>query len=285
MLDAEGLKAAVIEEEFDIFEAIVDEVAWYVDAGPVFAQEEELPAGGIGHLDDEATVGVKEFAGGFEIGGGIVEVLKDVKEGDGGAAFLGKRRLGEGSTNDGDAVVVPGRGGGTEREVEANAGPAALGEHAEKQAATAADIEQGTVRRATGEGAFDKADVIAEDEAAIQFLELGDGVGFGDIPVGVGVILAEFGRGGPGMEAEEPAGATFDDAEGFGGGAVETVGGFKEDADGATVAGGAGIAFFDAVGMGNGFSGGDVRDGLEGQIACSFSSRRGIWWRLRRAMI
>lgn len=126
--------------------------------------------------------------------------------------------------------------------------------------------------------------MIAEDEAAIHFLELGDGVGFGDIPVGVGIILTEFARGGPGMEAEEPAGATFDDAEGFGGGAVETVSGFKEDADGAAVAGGARIAFFDAVGMGNGFGGGDVSNRLEGQIACSFSSRREIWWRLRSVM-
>lgn len=145
VLDAEGLEATVIEEELDIFEAIVDEVSGHVDAGPVFAQEEELPAGGIGHLDDEATIGLEEFAGGFEIGSGIVEVLEDVKHGDGGAAFLGQRRLGEGTANDGDPIVLPGSGGGAEREVEADAGPAALGEHAEEQAATTADIEQGTL--------------------------------------------------------------------------------------------------------------------------------------------
>jgi len=90
------------------------------------------------------------------------------------------------------------------------------------------------------DGALDKVEMVAHDEAAVGLLEAIGGGGFGDEPIITRVVIAELGRSGLGMEADEAATAALDDLENFRGGAVQAIGSGEQDADFGRAAGGTG---------------------------------------------
>ncbi len=60
MLVAQNFEAAVIEQKSMIGEAEIDQMAGNIDAVPAFAEQQELPAGRVGNLDDQAAVGSQQ---------------------------------------------------------------------------------------------------------------------------------------------------------------------------------------------------------------------------------
>ena len=56
-----------------------------VDAVPALAQQQELPAGGVRNLDDQAAVRAQQLMRGVKIAGRVIEMFEDVKHRDGGA--------------------------------------------------------------------------------------------------------------------------------------------------------------------------------------------------------
>lgn len=234
------------------------DMARNIDAVPVFAEEEELPACGIGNLDDETAVRGEETVGGLKIGEGFVEVFEDVEHAQDGDARIGERRLREGGAEGGDAILMPGDGSGVEREIHAENSVTFFVEESQEEAAAAADVhdERGAAGRwlRGGDGFFEKGDVVLEDKAAVEVFEDGDFTAFVGVPVIAGVIGREFGGGRCGIEADQFALGALDEEEGLGGSAVEAVGGFKESVRGGRAARDAG-----AVGSGDG---GEIGDGV-----------------------
>jgi hypothetical protein len=126
-----------------------------------------------------------------------------------------------------------------EREIQADHGPAeTLLEHLEKQAAAATDVQNGSDFLGFMNGALDKVELVAEDEAAVGLLQAVGGGAFGDEPIIARVVIAELGRSGLGMEADETALTALNDLENFGSGAIQPVRGGEQDADGGRAAGG-----------------------------------------------
>ena len=85
MLVPQNLESAVIEQRIQIGDPEIDQMARHVDAVPALAEQQELPAGGVGDLDDQPAVGPQQLVRGVEIAGRIVEMLQHVEHGDGGA--------------------------------------------------------------------------------------------------------------------------------------------------------------------------------------------------------
>src|SRR5262249_5436541 len=127
MLRAEDFEAAVIEQRCEIGGAEVQQLARDVDALPFIAEKQELPAGGVRDLHDQAAVRREQAIGGIEKADRIVEMLQDVEHRDGRAASVGKRSTGESSANGGDAMEAPGGAGGVERKIEPDGGAMAAG--------------------------------------------------------------------------------------------------------------------------------------------------------------
>ena len=86
-----------------------------IHAVPAGAQQAELPAGGVGHLHDQAAVGLQQGARGGQIGARIVEMLEHVEHGDAGAGRGGQRRLRQIAAEHRHAIGAPGHRGGFRR--------------------------------------------------------------------------------------------------------------------------------------------------------------------------
>ncbi len=143
---AEDFKAAGVQQLIEVRGAEVDQVARDVDAVPAFAEEQELPAGGVGNLDDQAAVGCQQAVRGFEIRRRVMQVFQHVEHRDGGARSGGEGRLRERSAGDTDLSDAPGGAGGIEREVESHkragvAGVSTLPQQLQEEASTAADVQ------------------------------------------------------------------------------------------------------------------------------------------------
>jgi hypothetical protein len=89
--------------------------------------------------------------------------------------------------------------------------------------------------------------MIAEYEAAVDLFQTVGGVGVRRVPITGRIVIAKFQRMRLGVEPDEAAVAAFDDAEDFGGGAVEAVGAGKQQAGFAMATGGAGIGSGDGT--------------------------------------
>ena len=128
-----------------------------------------------------------------------------------------------------------------EREIQADHGRAeTLLEHLEKEATAATDVQNDSGFPGFMDGALDKVEMVAHDEAAVGLLEAVGGGGFGDEPIIARVVIAELGRSGLGMEADEAATAALDDLENFRGGAIQAIGSGEQDTDLGVAAGGTG---------------------------------------------
>ena len=215
-LCAQDFEAAVVEQKLDVGETEIDQMAGNIDAVPAFAEQQKLPARGVGDLDNQAAVGSQKLMRGVEITRRVVEMLEDVEHRHGGAASGSEGRSGKRRADRGDSGAAPGDVGGVERKIEAgHAHVAALGEHLKKQAAAAADVENQALFFRFGERPLDEMEMIAQNEAAIPLLQTIGGVGFGNEPVVGRIIIAQLQRRGLRMEADQPAVAALDDVKDF----------------------------------------------------------------------
>ena len=80
-------KPQLSSSESMIGEPEIDQMTRHVDAVPALAEQQELPARGIGNLKYQTAVRAQQTVRGVQITGRIVEMFQDVKHGDGGAAF------------------------------------------------------------------------------------------------------------------------------------------------------------------------------------------------------
>ena len=56
MLVAQDFEAAAVEHGIEVRLAEIDEMPGHIDSVPALAEKQELPAGGVGHLNDEPAV-------------------------------------------------------------------------------------------------------------------------------------------------------------------------------------------------------------------------------------
>jgi len=193
MLRTQDFEAAMVEQKLDVGETKIDQVSGDIDAVPTLAEQQKLPAGGVGNLKNEAAVGSKKLMRGVEITRRVVEMFEDVKHRHGGAAPGSEGGTRKRRAYGRDSGAAPGDIRGVERKIEAgDAHFAALGEHLKKQAAAAPDVQHETLFFRLGECALDEMEMIAQDEAAIPLLQSIGGVGFGDKPVMGRVIVAQL---------------------------------------------------------------------------------------------
>ena len=61
MLVAQDFESAMIQQNIYVGQTEIDQVTRDVDSVPALAEQEELPASGIGDLDDQASVGAQEL--------------------------------------------------------------------------------------------------------------------------------------------------------------------------------------------------------------------------------
>lgn len=247
MFDAENLVAAFGQQRFEVLEPEVDEVARDIEAVPHFAEEEELPAGSVGDLDDETPVWREELPGGGQIGSGIEEVLEYMKHGDHAATAGAQRRLVEGGTDGRDSIGSPGDGGGAQGEIKAEHLTGRETQFAEEETPAAPDVQYGSLGGGPGEGLADEAEMIAEDKPSPEGGEAVSRVVVRIVPVGVGIEAGEFFRLRPRVEADEAALAALDDVERLVGRAEEAVGAAAKRSYLLGVAGGTGIARMNLV--------------------------------------
>jgi hypothetical protein len=103
-------------------------------------------------------------------------------------------------------------------------GSGALAQHLEKESAAASDVEHQTFFLRFVHGAFDEAEMIAQDEAAIGLLQAAGRGGFRNEPIIGRIVGVQFRGRGERMQADEAAVAALDDLKNFVGGAIEAVG-------------------------------------------------------------
>jgi len=107
--------------------------------------------------------------------------------------------------------------------------------------------------------------MIVKHEAAVGLLQASRGGGLRDEPIIRRIIIAQLRGRWLRVQTDEAAIAALDDLENFGGGAIETVGGGKQDSRGAGAAGravGGRIATGSSVSGRSGFSGSGFRGNL-----------------------
>ena len=155
------------------------EVAGTSIPSPTLAQQQELPAGGVGHLDDQPSIGHQQFVRHAQVAGRIVEMFQEVKHGDGGATARSEGRLRKRSAHGGNSRVPPRRVGRIQGKIEARHGTgsldgAALGEHLQEESASAANVRDGSLGLGFAQRPLDEVHVIpAQDEAAIPLAPSG----------------------------------------------------------------------------------------------------------------
>lgn len=268
MLVAQHFETAGIEQGIDIGKAEIDQVAGDVDAVPLLAQQQELPAGGVGDLNDQATVGAQQLMCGVQIAGRVVQMFEDVKHRHGGTTAGCQGSFRQCCADGGDTGPAPGDIGRIERKVQADdILCSSLGQHLKEQSAAAADVQHEARFFRFAQRALDETKMIAQYEAAVNLFQAIGGVGVGGVPIAGRIIIAQFQRMRLRIEADQPAVAALDDAENLVRGSVQPVGAGKQQAGFAVAAGGAGI--------GRG-------DGTRSYVAFSESSRRGIRYRNNR---
>ena len=99
-------------------------------------------------------------------------------------------------------------------------------QQAQQESVSTADVEEITIAVGIGERLPHKREVIAEDEAAVGFLEPPETTGW-RIPVRLGIITRLFFTRRTRLQANQPAFLAFKNIEDFIGGSVKTVGRLK----------------------------------------------------------
>jgi hypothetical protein len=189
-------------------------------------------------------------------------MFEDMKHRDGCTTGGSQRRPGKCRADGGDTGAAPGYIGGVERKIEADdAFCSTLGEHLKEETATAADVEDEAGFFRFAQRAFDEAEMVAEDEAAINLFQAGGSVGVRGVPISGRIVIAQLQRMRLRIETDEAAMAAFDNAENFVRRPVEAVRAGEQQARFAMSAGGA------RIGSG---------DGAGSYVDISDSSRRGI---------
>ena len=213
-------------------------------------------------------------------------MLQHVEHGDSGAAFRREGRFRQPPAHGGHAGVGSGHTRGVDGEIHPGelvlAIRAALLEHAEKQAAAAADIDDQTVFSALFYGAFDEPEVIAEHEPAVGFFQaLRAGFASGEPIIG-GIVSTQLGGDWRRIEADQAAALAFDDEEVFGSSGVQTVRGGKKRADLAGAASGTGgVDFVGAFGFARPRPYAPFWDSSRREMRCESKSPR-IWRGVKR---
>ena len=239
MFRAHNFEIAMRQEHFDIGQTEIDQMARYVDSVPALAEDQELPAGRVRHLQDQAAIGPQELARAIEVTRRLVEVLDDMEHRDRGAGTGREGRTGERGADGRYSGSAPSHIRGVERKIQTRDGNlAALAEHLQKQSAAAADIENQALFLRIGESAFDEPQMIAQNESAIPLFETIRRSRFGDVPVIWRIIIAQLKRRWLGMQANQPAVSALDNLEKFCCGAIKPVGRRKKRAPVRAAAGG-----------------------------------------------
>ena len=192
MLVPQNFEAAGIEQRIEIGQPEIDQVARHVDAVPALAQQQKLPAGGVGDLDDQAAVGPQQLVRGFEIAGRIVQMFEHVKHRDGGAARRAPAALWKASRRS------PERRRGARRHSPRrakNRGPTTF--FTPRSASICRNSPPPHPTSSTSacffrfaQRALDETQMIAQHEAAVDLLQAVRGIGVGGVPVVRRIVIA-----------------------------------------------------------------------------------------------
>ena len=231
MLVPQDFEAAGVEQGIDVGEPEIDQVARYVDAVPAFAEEQKLPAGGVGNLNDHAAIRAEQLMGGVEIAGRVVQMFEDVKHGHGRATGGRQGSLGEGRADGRDARASPGYVRCVERKIEADhVLDAALGQHLEEQTAAAANVEHQARFLGFAQRALDEVKMIPEHEAPVYLFKSSRGIGIGGVPIIGRIVIVQLQWRRLRIEADQAAVTAFYDAENLVGGSIQAVCAGKQQA-------------------------------------------------------
>ena len=119
--------------------------------------------------------------------------------------------------------------GGIERKIQADhVLHAPLGQHLKEKAAAASHIEHESRFLRFAQSAFDKVEMIAENEAAVNLLQASGRVGVGRVPILRRIVVMQFQRMRLRIQADQAAIAAFDNAEDFVRRAVKAVRGGEQ---------------------------------------------------------
>ncbi len=236
MLVPQYFEPAALEQTVQIGSAKIRNVTRDIDTRPAFTQQQELPAGGVGNLHNQSSLGVQKFVSGAQITSWIVKVFQDVKHSDGGATAGREGRLLKVPAHRGYSGAPPGRMSRIHRKIETRHGTGALyraafREHLQEQSASAAGIGDDPLGFGFAQSSFDELQVVAQHKPAIPLLHSIDGGRLGNVPVVGWIILLELVRRRLRVQANQAAGCTLYDLKNAVGGAVEAVGCCKQLTD------------------------------------------------------
>jgi hypothetical protein len=201
MLSPDNLESAVLDQRFQVAAAEVNERSRGIDAAPVLAEQQELPASGIRGLHNDPPIRVQLFARLLKTRGRGFHAFEQADHCNGGAASRLSRSRGD------DLKSLS-------------------GESATERFTIGAEVQNRAGRPGRFESAQHEVQIVTESGATARPFE-SIGCRFSVWP-GIWSVAAADGARWPGAKPYQAAVPAFDDLVAFTRGAVQPVGGFKE---------------------------------------------------------